>query len=671
MGNRVWSSQRLRPQLRLRVGSAVLLGVCAYFYAATAWGAQATLAADAHVNSAMPATNSGAISNLNVGGGYTALLQFDLSQLPVGTTSAQVSRAVLRVYANRVTTPGQVTISSVTGTWGEYSVTFATEPAVGSSVGTFPVSQAEAFVAVDVTSLVQGWINNPATNNGLALSAGTAMVQFDSKENDQTAHAATLDVELVDAGPAGVAGANGTVGIAGANGAAGATGLAGATGSAGSTGLTGAVGATGPNGLVGIQGLTGAAGQAGSTGAQGSTGAAGQQGPIGPAGTIGAQGLQGIMGQAGAQGIPGVTGATGLSGPLGPQGVAGPVGLAFQGAYSSGGNYALADGVSYKGAGYVSLTASNHGNTPDQSPQQWALFAAAGAGGATGPAGLTGATGSVGAAGPQGLSGSTGSTGATGPQGPLGLNGGQGLAGPTGSTGAIGIDFRGAWLAGMGYTANDAVTFGGSTYLAEAGNSSSEPDLYPQAWTMLAQAGGAGPSGPIGVSGAVATITIGTVTTGAAGTQVVVTNAGTSSAAVLNFTIPQGAAGSGGGSGASGISFLSTYHMVSYGSIFYSVNGPASSVNELAPAPVLTWVPTSCTATTLSVFSQQNNPITVTLRAGGSASMADTVLSCTAVPNNRCTATGNVSIAAGSFVDLRVAGSDGNPAAVWTALACN
>ena len=88
---------------------------------------------------------------------------------------------------------------------------------------------------MDVTSLVQGWISNPATNNGLALSAGTAMVQFDSKENDQTAHAATLDVELVDAGPAGVAGA---------------AGAAGATGSAGSTGLTGAVGATGSVGQM-------------------------------------------------------------------------------------------------------------------------------------------------------------------------------------------------------------------------------------------------------------------------------------------------------------------------------------------------------------------------------------------------------------------------------------
>ena len=51
-------------------------------------------------------------------------------------------------------------------------------------------------------------------------------------------------------------------------------------------------------------------------------------------------------------------------------------------------------------------------------------------------------------------------------------------------------------------------------------------------------------------AGSAATITVGTVATGAAGSSVSVTNSGTSSAAVLNFTIPKGdAGGSGAGSG--------------------------------------------------------------------------------------------------------------------------
>lgn len=49
-----------------------------------------------------------------------------------------------------------------------------------------------------------------------------------------------------------------------------------------------------------------------------------------------------------------------------------------------------------------------------------------------------------------------------------------------------------------------------------------------------------GPQGPIGPSG---TITIGTVTTGAPGSNVIITNTGTPSAAILNITIPRGSQG--------------------------------------------------------------------------------------------------------------------------------
>jgi len=50
-------------------------------------------------------------------------------------------------------------------------------------------------------------------------------------------------------------------------------------------------------------------------------------------------------------------------------------------------------------------------------------------------------------------------------------------------------------------------------------------------------------SGSQGPPGAAATIAIGTTTTGAAGSSAVVTNVGTSSAAIFDFTIPQGAQG--------------------------------------------------------------------------------------------------------------------------------
>jgi len=55
--------------------------------------------------------------------------------------------------------------------------------------------------------------------------------------------------------------------------------------------------------------------------------------------------------------------------------------------------------------------------------------------------------------------------------------------------------------------------------------------------------GATGATGPAGADGAAATIAVGTVTTGAAGSSATVTNSGTSSAAVFDFAIPQGATG--------------------------------------------------------------------------------------------------------------------------------
>ncbi len=58
--------------------------------------------------------------------------------------------------------------------------------------------------------------------------------------------------------------------------------------------------------------------------------------------------------------------------------------------------------------------------------------------------------------------------------------------------------------------------------------------------------------GPTGTAGAAASVQVGTVTTGAPGSSASVVNAGTSSAAVLNFTIPAGATGAQGQAGATG-----------------------------------------------------------------------------------------------------------------------
>jgi hypothetical protein len=74
----------------------------------------------------------------------------------------------------------------------------------------------------------------------------------------------------------------------------------------------------------------------------------------------------------------------------------------------------------------------------------------------------------------------------------------------------------------------------------------------------------------------------------------------------------------------------------------------------------------------LSVFSRETaNTLTVTLREGTPGSMANTSLTCSVAPGSSCTVSGNVTVAAGNFVDYNVTGASGSATGVWTALTCN
>ncbi|HSY68217.1 MAG TPA: DNRLRE domain-containing protein, partial [Edaphobacter sp.] len=594
----------VRRIVQCGVGFAGLLGA-----ARTAVAVEATLVADAHVSSARPAVNSGAISNLDVGGGYTALLQFDLSTLPAGTTAAQVSRATLRLYCNRMDTAGLVSLQPVGGAWGEYSVTYATLPSLGAAAQVVQVSQAGAYVAVDVTTLVQGWLSAPATNNGVALTAGTAVVQFDSKENDLTGHAAVLDVALASTGPAGPAGTVGAQGPAGATGPAGPQGPQGLQGPAGASGLNfqGAYGALTTYALNDVVTYAGSsfvslgAGNKGNTPgvtsewavlAQGGTGTGsgvgvayqgtyastanyalndiisyqgssyislisanhgntpalspGQWGVM-ALGAVGVQGPQGLPGSTGPQGLTGPPGRAGPTGPTGATGTAGAPGtpgLVYQGNYSSVTNYALGDVVLWQGASYASLIASNHGNTPDQSPGQWGVLTA------QGPAGPTGAQGPQGLPGAQGLPGSVGPPGETGPQGAQGIPGqagAQGLTGPAGAqglsgpmgpqgpAGPVGMTFQGTYSSSTNYAEGDGVLYNGSAYVSlVASNHGNTPDQSPSWWGLFATGspgvqGPAGPQGPQGLPGVPGA-------TGVVGAQGPQGPAGAQGPAVANYT---------------------------------------------------------------------------------------------------------------------------------------
>ncbi|MCU1234379.1 MAG: hypothetical protein JWP63_2346 [Candidatus Solibacter sp.] len=250
-----------------------------------AWAAGANASADTYVSSTSPASNFGTATAINIGGGNTGLIQFDLSGLPAGLAAANVNKATMTMFVNTVAVGGAVDIAQVTSPWTESTVNNNNRPTYLSPflLGV-PASASRQYVTVDVTQLVKDWVTGVAPNYGVQISAAASApstaIALDSKENQTTSHPAFLDIVIQSVGPAGPTGPQGTAGSAGPTGP---TGPQGSIGPAGPTGPQGVVGPTGPQGSAGPTGPTGPQGTAGVAGARGPTGPTGLTGPAGPA----------------------------------------------------------------------------------------------------------------------------------------------------------------------------------------------------------------------------------------------------------------------------------------------------------------------------------------------------------------------------------------------------
>jgi hypothetical protein len=163
------------------------------------------LQADAYVSAGNPGTNFGAVTVMNVGGGNAGVIQFDLSSAlsqlvgsPIPSSAVPtIGRAILKVYANRVATPGTLNVSPLLGSWTESTVTNNNVPAPGAVAGSASFSSNAQFAQVDITSLVQSWLNGTVANNGLYLSSPDGGVfVLDTKEATTTSHEAQLDIDL-------------------------------------------------------------------------------------------------------------------------------------------------------------------------------------------------------------------------------------------------------------------------------------------------------------------------------------------------------------------------------------------------------------------------------------------------------------------------------------------
>ncbi len=212
----------------------------------------APLTGDTYVTNAGPNANFGSRTVLVVseitgkGGPETtlALLQFDLSTLPAGTTAATVAKATLTLYvegpSGTYAPAGTFGVRGVNRAWDEATVTYGAHgPTLGGAVASnIPAGPGNMFLAVDVTTAVQEWLNG-TPNYGLALvpdAVGTR-IQFDSKESTTTSHPAQLEITLTGPqGPQGPMGPQGTQGPQGVQGVQGIQGPAGPQGPAGAPG---------------------------------------------------------------------------------------------------------------------------------------------------------------------------------------------------------------------------------------------------------------------------------------------------------------------------------------------------------------------------------------------------------------------------------------------------
>lgn len=192
---------------------------------------EAPPSADSFVINTSPKANYGGWPQLAVTPGATTFIQFNLSSLPA---NANVSKATLRLYVDAVTASGSVDVYELTSPWTEGALNFTNAPTPGlSATGSKPIAISSAnvnqFVLIDITTLVQDWVDGTVANHGIALklTSSTGALSFDSKESPLTSHEPELEITLANAGPQGLQGPAGPQGPQGVQGPAGPQGVSG------------------------------------------------------------------------------------------------------------------------------------------------------------------------------------------------------------------------------------------------------------------------------------------------------------------------------------------------------------------------------------------------------------------------------------------------------------
>ena len=284
--------------------------------------AQAPVTDDTYAQNGTSGNNGTNVHLVVASPNTNAYIRFSLAEIPSTLNGSSVEKATLRLFVNDVAiTAGNFYICRLEANqvWTEDTLTGLnhpgcdlTTPAIEAAV---PSGAHQDYLLVDITPIVQYWLNNSGTNNGIGIwssnpstSVGTGVnVTFDAKEDTDTSHDPQMDIVLTTGGSAGATGPTGPTGATGAQVQRVPQAQPGhrvgrkarparrvqqdATGHwrNWTDGPTGTAGTNGTNGVNGATGPTGPTGAAGAAGAKGATGSTGPTGVTGPTGTTGAR----------------------------------------------------------------------------------------------------------------------------------------------------------------------------------------------------------------------------------------------------------------------------------------------------------------------------------------------------------------------------------------------
>ncbi|MCC6558011.1 MAG: DNRLRE domain-containing protein [Polyangiaceae bacterium] len=127
---------------------------------------------DTNVVAQYPGQTSGSYEYMNTGttsgGDKIALVAFDLSFIPAGSTVTSATLSVLHTYKGASST---VRVHRASGPWSEATATYANYGGYDAAVeGSFQtLADGFGFRSVDVLAAVQDWVSGAGDNNGFAL----------------------------------------------------------------------------------------------------------------------------------------------------------------------------------------------------------------------------------------------------------------------------------------------------------------------------------------------------------------------------------------------------------------------------------------------------------------------------------------------------------------------